>query len=81
MFFAERIIAQTDIMITRAMTKMSQATATKKAQATATKKAQATATKKAQATATKKAQATKSEQKKMREAAMILLTLRRHDMA
>ena len=62
-------------MITRAMT---QATATKKAQATATKanKAQATAANKAQATAT-----TKSEQKNMREAAMILLTLRRHDMA
>ena len=72
-------------MITRAMT---QAIATKKAQAIATKanKAQATAAKKAQAIATKanKAQATtatKSEQKNMREAAMILLTLRRHDMA
>ena len=57
-------------MITRAMTKMAQAIATKKAQATATK------ANKAQATAT-----TKSEQKNMREAAMILLTLRRHDMA
>ena len=62
-------------MITRAMT---QAIATKKAQAIATKanKAQATAANKAQAIAT-----TKSEQKNMREAAMILLTLRRHDMA
>ena len=52
-------------MITRAM-----------AQATATKMAQATTANKAQATT-----ATKSEQKNMREAAMILLTLRRHDMA